>query len=170
MLRLILAVSQDGFLAKGPADDMRWTSKDDKRMFRALTSVGGVLGAGSRTFDQLPKLPGRRVIRLTSSPRAEDAPVGRAGALEMTLGRFCHAHPDAWLIGGPTIAREALELGMVGEVFMCRQIGTYLGEGMPDLVTPYVEGRRGGEGGRGRPWGRQVVYSKDCLEVVRWAA
>lgn len=44
-LKLIMAVSADGFVSNGPDDHMDWTGPDDKKAFRLLTSVGGVLGA-----------------------------------------------------------------------------------------------------------------------------
>ena len=65
-LKLVMAVSKDGFVSLGTNDDMLWTGPDDKRAFRLLTSVGGVLGAGRRTFEQLPRLKGRRVICLST--------------------------------------------------------------------------------------------------------
>ncbi len=106
-MRLLLAVSADGFLAKGPDDDMRWTGPVDKAIFRLLTLSNGndVLLAGSRTFDQMPKLPGRQMERLSRDGMT----------LEMAAGRW----PDAWLIGGPTVAVEALKLGLVSRAFMC---------------------------------------------------
>ena len=63
-LRLIMAVSADGYLASGLNDDMSWTGQLDKTIFKLLTSVGGVVGAGHNTFWQLPHLSGRRLVCL----------------------------------------------------------------------------------------------------------
>lgn len=106
-MRLLLASSADGYLARGPEDDMKWTGPIDKAVFRLLTLSNGndVLLAGSRTFDQMPKLPGRTMERLS-----------RDG---LTLEQAAGVHMDAWLIGGPTVAREALSLGLVRRAFIC---------------------------------------------------
>lgn len=105
-MRLLLARSSDGFLARGPEDDMRWTGQSDKAAFRLLTLSNGndVLLAGSRTYDQMPRLPGRTMERLS-----------RDG---LTLELAAGAYPDAWLIGGPTVAAEALRRGLVRRAFI----------------------------------------------------
>lgn len=134
-LKLIMAISKDGFVSLGPDDDMLWTGPDDKRAFRLLTSVGGVLGAGRRTFENLPRLKGRRVICLSTrrgfienvaAREARqlpflDGPIPDDAAYEemLTLGQFAYRYPDAWLIGGQTVALEALSLGLVDQVFLC---------------------------------------------------
>lgn len=123
-MRLLLASSADGYLARGPEDDMTWTGRVDKALFRLLTLSGGT-GApdtvlvGSRTFDQMPKLPGRDMVRLSND--------GLPGS--MTLEQAAAHHPRAWLIGGPTVAIEALRRGLVDRAFICVSPVT-LGEGM----------------------------------------
>lgn len=136
-LKLVMATSLDGIVALGPDDPMDWTGSDDKRAFRLLTSVGGVLGAGRRTFERLPVLKGRTVRCISTRkgyvPNAEtrevlDRPLDgnalvsddAAYVQTISLGAFSHQHPDGWLIGGQTVALEALAIGLIGEVFMCR--------------------------------------------------
>lgn len=121
-LKLVMAVSADGFVARGPTDDMTWTGSTDKRVFRLLTSVGGILGAGRRTFEQLPKLEGRTVV-----------PLSRNG---MTLIEFASQYPDAWLIGGQDIALDALRCGKLDQVFLCRSREAFLRFGIKDEITP----------------------------------
>lgn len=160
-LKLVMAVSKDGFVSLGPNDDMLWTGPDDKRAFRLLTSVGGVLGAGRRTFEQLPRLKGRRVVCLsTRRGFAEnaagrearqlpllDGPIPDDAAFErmMTIGQFAHAHPDGWLIGGQTVALEALSVGLVEQVFLCHAPIELHRSGLFDprvaqreLITPHI--------------------------------
>ena len=136
-LKLVMATTADGVTALGPDDPMDWTGSDDKRAFRLLTSVGGVLGAGRRTFERLPVLKGRVVrclstrkgyvnnaearIALEAGPVLGEMKVSDAAYVQtITLGSFAHQHPDGWLIGGQTVALEALAIGLIGEVFMCR--------------------------------------------------
>lgn len=120
-LKLVMAVSADGFVARGPTDDMTWTGSTDKRVFRLLTSVGGILGAGRRTFEQLPKLEGRTVV-----------PLSRNG---MTLTEFVSRYPDAWLIGGQEVALEALRLHLLDQAFLCRSREAFLRFGIKDEIT-----------------------------------
>lgn len=111
MLKLIMAVSADGYLCRGPDDRMGWTGTDDKRLFRLLTTLGGrVLLAGKTTAAMLPPLPGRTVIPLTRE---------RSGQEGITLEEAVMSYPDAWLIGGPTVALEALRQQLVDEVVLC---------------------------------------------------
>lgn len=135
-LKLVMAVSKDGFLAMGPSDPMDWTGRDDKKVFKLLTSVGGVLGAGRRTFQLLPPLKGRKVVCLSTrkgmvqnlsarhaleaGPSADPMPQDAAYEMTMSLGTFAFAHPGAWLLGGPTVAMEALGIGLLDEVHLCR--------------------------------------------------
>ncbi|UGL62808.1 putative dihydrofolate reductase [Xanthomonas phage MET13-T1] len=124
-MRLLLASSIDGYLASGADDDMRWTGKTDKAIFRLLTmsNANDVLLAGSTTFDQMPRLPNRSMVRITRAPDAEALGLGKS------LGQAQLDHPDAWLIGGPTLALAALRLGYVTRAFIT-VVPTELGGGI----------------------------------------
>lgn len=179
MLKLIMAVSADGFLARGPDDDMRWTGKTDKKLFRLLTSVGAVCGAGTTTWRQMPELKGRRLVPISRQPGQAMKPTkplttGMLPALErfvsdstfiteplMTLGQFAHSHPGAWLIGGPTVALEALDCNLVNQVYLCRST-VHLFEGMRDTVTPFLENA-------GSAWGRAKGIDFDDVSVDVWS-
>jgi len=108
-MRLLLASSADGYLARGPEDDMKWTGPIDKAIFRLLTlsNADDVLLAGSRTFDQMPPLPGRRMERLSRGSNGID------------LAEAASRWPSAWLIGGPEVSVAALRLGLVTRAFVC---------------------------------------------------
>lgn len=98
-LNLVMAVSANGFLAKGPKDDMSWTGPEDKALFRLLTSQNTrLLLAGRRTADCMPSLlpdPNRTVMRISRKDgRSLDAAV--------------HALQGGWLLGGPDLAEQAL--------------------------------------------------------------
>lgn len=115
-MRLLMAVSADGYLCLGPNDDMKWTGPTDKKLFRALTSVGGVCAVGVTTYHLTPSLDGRQLI-----------PLSRRG---YTLDRLQEEHPDAWLLGGPTVAKAALDAGLVTEAHI-NEVNHYLGDGVP---------------------------------------
>lgn len=127
LLKLVMAVSHDGFVARGPNDDMSWTGHYDKQLFRVLTGVGGTIGVGRVTAESIPKvLQGRTLQVLSGSPR-----------FGMTLGSFAYKYPGAWLGGGQTVALEALRGGYLDEVHLCRAPAE-LGEGVADRVSPFI--------------------------------
>jgi len=106
-MKLIMAISQDNCVARSPQDDMSWLGASDKAAFRLLTGVGGVLGVSARTANFMPpKLTGRKLVVLSHHT--------------MDLTTFHTRHPDAWLLGGQTLALSALELGFVTEAHLCR--------------------------------------------------
>lgn len=110
-MKLIMVQSADGYVARGPQDDMKWTGSWDKKVFRLLTSVGGPLAAGSKTYDQLPELKGREIFRLSN----KGSTLGRPG---ISLGHFHRHYKEGWLIGGQEVAVAALDRGMVDEAFI----------------------------------------------------
>ena len=106
-MKLLMAVSRDGFLATGPNDDMRWTGKMDKAIFKLLTLANDYpIFAGWKTAQMMPPLHNRVVH-----------PLSHAG---MTLESAAENYPSGWLIGGPTIALEALKLGLITQAILCR--------------------------------------------------
>lgn len=131
-MKLLMAVSADGYLCSGPDDDMIWTGTTDKLLFRMLTSVGGVCAVGLNTYHLMPALDSRQLI-----------PLSRHG---YTLERLQEEHPDAWLLGGPTIAKAALDAGLVTEVHLNEIVNYYLEDGVPLRMLqdrmPRLGGRR----------------------------
>lgn len=158
-MRLILARSLDGYLARNPKDDMAWTGQEDKRVFRLLTQVGGRCYAGQRSWEQMPNLQGRKVFPV--SRRSEYAQNAPRGSVEktVTLGQAFHQDRDAWLLGGPTLAMEALSIDMVDQVFMVTapvvlfetSIVFRAAEAIRDKVTPWLASR-GEMQNAGIPW------------------
>lgn len=113
-MKLLMAVSDDGFFALGPKDLMKWTGPSDKAVFRLLTLADShnPLLVGSATAALLPPLKDRHVIKITRAPNKE-APD------EMTLEFAAWCYPEAWVIGGPTLALAALKAGLIDKAFMC---------------------------------------------------
>ena len=107
-MKLIMAVSADGFVARKQDDDMSWLGWADKAVFRILTGVGSApLCVGRRSAMHMPVvLPGRILYQVDRDQR--------------TLEAFYAEHPDAWLLGGQKLALYAIEAGMVSEAHICR--------------------------------------------------
>lgn len=112
-MKLLMAVSKDGFVARSQEDDMSWTGPFDKAVFRLLSHVGGELACGSVTYGMLPRLKGRTVYRLSRRP------VVPYNHVFQDLKWFQHFHPNGWLIGGQEIAVAALREGFVDQAFLC---------------------------------------------------
>lgn len=123
-MKLLMAVSADGYLCTGQTDPMDWTDPVDKKIFRALTGVGGICAVGSNTYKVMPKLDGRHLI-----------PISRSG---YSLGRFRREHPNGWLLGGPTLARAAFAVSLIREFHLCWNKRVYLGGGV-DITGQLVD-------------------------------
>lgn len=106
-MKLILAVSADGYLCKGSDDDMSWTGPVDKAIFKLLTMDGGCLWAGSKTYNILPHLPDRKVHNLRQESYTR-----------ILADRKMYVND--WLIGGPTLALEALIDGLINTAYICQ--------------------------------------------------
>lgn len=123
-MKLLMAISADGFVARDEKDPMDWLGPTDKKVFRILSGVGGICAAGRITAELLPGLGARRVICLT-----------REG---MTLNHVAGLYPNAWLLGGQTIALSAFLCGYISEVHLCRSM-VKLGTGIPERITPWLK-------------------------------
>lgn len=109
-----MAVSKDGFLAAGPDDAMRWTGITDKAIFRLLTLTSDQpILVGRRTAGMLPRLHGRSIQMIS-----------RHNGRGLSLVDAAAKYPGAWLIGGPTVALEALKANLVTQVVLCRVTAT----------------------------------------------
>lgn len=117
-MKLLLAVSADGYLCRDEADDMKWTGPLDKFVFKVLTmSSAQPVFAGSVTYDMMPNLRARTMFRLSQ----------RVGGLTLKDANFYY--PYGWLIGGPTVAELALKERYVERAFICR-VPVTLGSGI----------------------------------------
>lgn len=108
-LRLIMAISADGFIARGPDDSMNWLGQTDKGIFKLLTTQESpsVLIRSRRTELAMPSvLAGRTFVT-----------VSRRGI--MTLDDAAKAYPSAWLVGGQELAIEGIKNGHVRSAFLC---------------------------------------------------
>ena len=108
-MRAIMAVSRNGYFTVREHDDMRWTGKQDKAIFKHYTTKhGGVCLAGKATIALIPNhmLPDRRLICLNRRWRP---------LIETSI-----EFPNSCLLGGPTLILEALKQNLLTEILLCR--------------------------------------------------
>jgi dihydrofolate reductase len=124
-MRGLMAVSRDGYLCRDENDDMTWTGSIDKALFRLLTvGQSDNLYAGKRTAAMMPPLPGRRVVPIVRDVMTEKG---------VQLNFVGQLRDHAWLIGGPTIMRAALDAGYITHLHLVC-VPHVLGGGIPVTV------------------------------------
>jgi len=115
-LHLIYARARNGTIGKD--GQMPWHLPEDLAHFKRVT-LGQPVIMGRKTWDSLPArfrpLPGRLNIVITrqSDWQAEDAL--RASSIEDAM-RLCGDVPDAWIMGGAEIYRQAEPLASTAVV------------------------------------------------------
>ena len=115
-LNLIYARARNGTIGKD--GQMPWHLPEDLAHFKRIT-LGQPVIMGRKTWDSLPArfrpLPGRLNIVITrqSDWQAEDAL--RASSIEDAM-RLCGDVPDAWIMGGAEIYRQAEPLASTAVV------------------------------------------------------
>lgn len=161
-MRLIMAISRNGYVSRGPTDTMTWTGPTDKAVFKLLTSTEDVLAASAQTLEYMPSaLPGRgKVFALSTNPM-------RGVALE----DLAPAAPNAWLLGGQTIGLHAMRNGFVDQVYLCLNPAVIDTEEFPeaqaDMLRPYLESRQEAAG-RGAWWERSLRVTLGDIMVEYW--
>lgn len=104
-MKAVFVESLNGYLARGPNDDMSWTPSLDKKLFKLLTfAYGAVCVCSRRTFDLLPenvRMDKKRMFLVAK----------RSG--DMSLWQLNHDFPNAVLVGGPVFMRAAYDLGVI---------------------------------------------------------
>lgn len=127
-MKLIMAVSADGYVARKKDDDMSWLGAADKAAFRILTaSGGGVVGVSHKTAVLMPdQLAGRSIVKLSRK--------------DYSLDDFRYESPDSWLAGGQELALQAFSHGYLTEVHLCRSDRNAMPEdsAIEDRITLYL--------------------------------
>ncbi len=120
-LDVIMAMSKDHYFGKKNLDDMSWTGRTDKLIFKALTFYENTtLLCGPNTAELLPTLPKRRIKVIRKS---------RAGFYDTlnelyeevsfkNLGKRKSGLEGAKLIGGPTLVQAAIEADLVRNAYI----------------------------------------------------
>lgn len=124
-MRLVMAVSFDGYVARNDSDDMSWLGPTDKRVFRILTGVGGLCAVGKKTYEHMPAaLNGRTLVRLSRE--------------DFSLHQLNTIHHAVWLLGGQTVALQAFKFGMIREVHLCRSRRSLGEDGVREQLSQYL--------------------------------
>ncbi|MDR2894226.1 MAG: dihydrofolate reductase [Alistipes sp.] len=120
MLKIIVATAKDGVIGLG--GKMPWHIAEDLQYFKRVT-LGHTVVMGRKTFESLGRpLPGRTNVVITRNESFAPAGVEVAHSLE----EAAHNHPDAFIIGGADIYRQALPLA--GELYITHIDADYEGD------------------------------------------
>jgi dihydrofolate reductase len=115
-LHLIYARARNGTIGKD--NQMPWHLPEDLAHFKRVT-LGQPVIMGRKTWDSLPvrfrPLPGRLNIVITRQNDWQAEGALRAGSIEDAMG-LCGNAPDAWIMGGAEIYRQAEPLASTAVV------------------------------------------------------
>lgn len=105
-MQLILGLSHDDFIAKSENDKMEWL-KDDKKIFKLLSSTNqGICLISNKSGKLIKNLPGRSLYKLSKST--------------FNLDEAFQTFPNANLLGGQILAKEAILKNYVSDIFLTK--------------------------------------------------
>ncbi len=105
----ILVESKNGYMAKGPNDNMSWTPVLDKQIFQLLTTFNNVCICSKHTYTLLPQ-------KMLSDPAREFIVAERVGS--KSLPALNIVYPNACLIGGPEFLKSAYNLSVIDTIII----------------------------------------------------
>lgn len=104
-MKAIFVESANGYMAKGPDDDMLWTPSLDKKIYRLLSfALGGVYVVSDVTYKLLPQ-------KMLNDPNRTFIVAEITGP--NSLINLNKKYPQAILIGGPTFLKAADKLNLI---------------------------------------------------------
>lgn len=104
-MKAVFVESYNGYLAKGPEDDMSWTPKLDKQLFKLLScAFGGVCVCSRQTYELLPN-------KMKYDDKRRFIIAERTGA--NSLVSLNKIFPNAILVGGPAFLKAAYDLKVI---------------------------------------------------------
>jgi dihydrofolate reductase len=122
MMNVSLIVAMDPQFGIGKNNDLLWHLPDDMKFFKSST-LGHIVVMGRKNWDSIPErfrpLSGRHNVVLSRNRayKLEEAEVFHS--LEACLAAYSNEKDrKIFIIGGGEIYREALELGVVNEMFI----------------------------------------------------
>lgn len=119
---LMMAMTVDGKIAKSSDHFPDWTSKEDKKMFMAVTKEHGVVIMGDKTFFTFPKpLPDRLnvVFTLEKNPPETEGVKWVTGEPEKVLEALeKEGYKSAILGGGTYMNSQFMERNLIDEIWL----------------------------------------------------
>ena len=106
-MKVIYVVSNNGLMARGPDDNMSWTPKLDKQIFRLLTTFDEWCVCSKRTYELLSR-------KMLADPARKFIVAEKIG--ENSLVELNRRNPNIILIGGPTILKVAYDLKILDTI------------------------------------------------------
>lgn len=135
-VNLIWAQSQNGIIGK--EGKIPWQNALDMQYFRDTTMHGTVI-MGRKTWESLPVLLrplfGRSNIIITRQENYKAKGALVVNSLADALQRS-EADRDIWIIGGGEIYAQALELGIVEDIYLTMMEGDYEGDTYAPQLRP----------------------------------
>lgn len=118
---LVMALTADGKIGRGPEDFPDWTGREDKRRFKEVTLAAGVVIMGSKTYDVIGKpLPGRKNIVLTRKAQrwssSQSLVFTGESPEELLAGLERQGYQTVVLAGGATINSIFAEKNLIDEI------------------------------------------------------
>lgn len=127
-MKAIFVESGNGYLAKGPDDDMSWTPSLDKKIFKLLTYVyGGICVCSKRTYELLP-------LKMRNDSNRTFICADRTGS--RSLQHLNILFPNAVLIGGPTFLKAAFDAGVI-DIFIVTTVEKTI-KNNPKYENPFL--------------------------------
>jgi dihydrofolate reductase len=143
---LLVAIGQDNVI--GVDGDLPWDCPKDRAMFKKLT-MGNTIIVGTKTYQSLPRLEGRRIIVVTSNSISLE----RRWPEDLFAGNLTYAlelaavigSPIAWVAGGIRLYDEAIRLGVldfavIGRVSLPVKEGEIITRFNPQLLLKDLKG------------------------------
>lgn len=138
---IIAALTADGFIAKDSHHLADWSSKEDKKLFIALTKQAGVMVMGSNQFGTINRsLPGRKTIvysRKTNQPQIEDVEYTSENPVDLVKRLESEGYSEVAICGGAQIYDLFLNAGVVDELYLTYE-PILFGTGM-NLLTSDIQ-------------------------------
>jgi dihydrofolate reductase len=122
-VRLMVAITVDGKIARDAAHFPDWTGKADKRLYVDITKKAGVMIMGSTTFDTIGRvLPDRKTVVMTRNPNRQsdrdDLVFTQAPPERIISDLAAQGYREAVVVGGAKINQLFAEKGLIDELIL----------------------------------------------------
>ena len=128
-MKAIFVESLNGYLARGPDDDMLWTPSLDKKLFKLLSfAFGGLYVCSQHTYDLLP-------ITMRNDINRRFITADKDG--KNSLKELKKKYPNGVLIGGPRFLVAAYDIGAI-DTFIITTVNKNI-SGPAEYKNPFAE-------------------------------